>query len=139
MSHPLSNLTPPNDRKSKKSTLIGSQVGYGEAVKAKNHTKLTRFDVNHTLPTYFVIFKYRTRQALILSKILEEEPVVEGKGQDEDVKPFASSSSSKRKVDSDGDGKKKAIVLDDDDEEDVKPFKKRAGSSKETAIDLTDF
>lgn len=53
----------------------------------------------------------------------------------DDVKPFASSS--KRKLDS---AKEKAVVVIDD-EEDVKPFKKRprssAGSSKDTAIDLT--
>lgn len=119
-------------RKSKKSTLIGSQVSYGEAVKANNSSTRRAFNVDPSLPSYVIIFKYRTRQALILSKIIEEKSVVEKEREEqEDVKPFASSS--KRKLDS---AKEKAVVV-----EDVKPSKKKprssAGSSKDTAIDLT--
>lgn len=80
------------------------------------------------LPSYRVVFKYRTRSALILAKIIKDPFLAE----EEEASTF------KRKESSKGRWK---FVLDDDDDEDEggRAFQKkpRAGPSKEAAIDLT--
>lgn len=132
-------------RSTKKATLVGAKSAFGLEAPAKNTEGWVHFYTNVAQKQHNIIFKYRTRQALVLAGILQDTIVAEK--EIEDVKPFASSSNSKEKPESSkAAGKRKAdtaVVVIDDGEEDVKPFKKKnrsgAASSKDKAIDLTDL
>lgn len=137
------------NRKSKKATLVGAKTAFGKGQPANNGGDYIRFFHDDRLPSHHMIFKYRTRQALILLKIIEDKASVE-----ENAPPAtsaAASSSSNVKVEkkrkSDANEKEKEVV--DLSGEDIKPFKKKsrpsdvdkskAGGSRATAIDLTNL
>lgn len=132
-------------RASEKATLIGAMTSHGPPThNIAQRSKSVNFTQRKNTPSHHVIFKYRTKSALVLEKVLkEDEAGIFEEINGEDVTPLASSSAKaagKRKAKTEVGGN--AVVIFDDDE-DVKPIIKKprssAGSSEDQAIDLTAF
>lgn len=142
------------NRRSNKATIVGAKIAFGKAIATSNSGSRVDFHSNPSLPSHFITFKYRSRQALVFGRISEEkeEVVVEGKEngkeKEKDIKPekaaLGQAGGKRKNLGESSNAKHAAVVIIDGDEEDVKPSRKKlkesdVGGSKETAVDLTGF